>query len=89
MTMLPDPHAGDPDWRIRMAAFAQLTVLIARHGPVLPWQIIETGFAVDGQHFLFANKSKGIFRPAGMRGGALSIKTIVPRQGKVGRYVSA
>ncbi len=87
MTTLPDPLAGDPDWPIRMAAFAQLKLLVARHGPVLPWSIIETGFAVDGHSFLFANKSKGIFRPAGMRGGALSIKTIVPRQGKVGRYV--
>ena len=76
----------DPDWAIRLAAFAELRVLVGRHGPVLPWRAIDPGFKSGDRSYLFANQAKGIFRPAGMNGGALSIKTIVPKQGPP-RYV--
>lgn len=78
--------AGDPDWLVRIAAFDALRLLVARHGPVMPWRTIEPGFTHGGRSYLFANQVKGIFRPAGMSGGALSIKTIVPKQGRP-RYV--
>jgi putative restriction endonuclease len=72
---------SDPDWPIRLGAFEELRRLTTSVGAVLPWQAVERGFAVGGRAFLFANQSKGIFRPAGMRGAALSVKTTVPRAG--------
>lgn len=84
--MTVDDQVGDPDWSMRLAAFAELRLLVASHGPVLPWRIIEPGFKNGDRSYLFANLAKGIFRPAGMSGGALSIKTTVPKQGR-SRYV--
>ncbi len=72
----------DPDWAIRVAAFSALAALTREVGPILPWSAIERGFSHQGRRFLFANMSKGIFRPAGMRDAALSIKTTVPRSGQ-------
>ncbi len=71
----------DVDWPIRLAAFTALQELVALHGDVLPWAVIHQGFTYRGQHMLFANMSKGIFRPEGMRDAALSVKTTVPRSG--------
>jgi len=71
----------DPDWPIRLAAFGALRTLTRELGPVLPWRAIERGFVFNDAAFLFANQTKGIFRPAGMGGAALSIKTTVPRTG--------
>jgi putative restriction endonuclease len=71
----------DPDWRIRLDAFAGLSKLTLEHGSILPWRCIEEGFEHQGRRYRFANQSKGIFRPAGMTGAALSIKTTVPRRG--------
>lgn len=78
--------SGDPDWPIRSAAFAALQKLVARTGPVLPWAAIVDGFEHNRQRYLFANQSKGIFRPAGMVAGALSIKTSIARDGARQRY---
>lgn len=71
----------DPDWAVRLAAFSALSELVRVHGSVLPWRTLEGGFVAGGRHFRFANQTKGIFRPAGMVGAALSLKTTVPRQG--------
>jgi putative restriction endonuclease len=76
----------DPDWQIRLSAFAALRLLVGAHGVVLPWGVLEPGFKHGERSYLFANQVKGIFRPAGMSGGALSIKTTVPRRGPP-RYV--
>jgi putative restriction endonuclease len=67
---------------MRLAAFASLDALVQVHGDVLTWAIIDRGFVFAQQTFRFANQSKGIFRPAGMRDAALSVKTTVPRSGK-------
>lgn len=72
----------DVDWPVRSAAFAALADLVRLHGEVLPWAIIERGFMFGARTFRFANQSKGIFRPAGMRDAALSLKTTVPRSGR-------
>ncbi len=72
----------DPDWQVRVAAFAALDNLVRIHGEVLPWSIVDRGFTFAERSFRFANQSKGIFRPAGMVGAALSVKTTVPRSGK-------
>lgn len=78
-------NAVDPDWAIRAAAFAALRSLVAVHGEVLPSAVINLGFEYQQQRFRFANQSKGIFRPAGMVGAALSVKSTVPRSG-VAKY---
>lgn len=71
----------DPDWPIRLAAFEALRKAVAKFGPVLPWNAIDEGFTHAGRRFLLANQVKGIFRPAGMSGAALSVKTTAPRTG--------
>lgn len=76
---------ADVDWPIRLAAFGAVAALVRAHGPVLPWREIEHGFAFGNRRFLFANQTKGIFRPAGMSDAALSIKSTIPKRG-VGRY---
>lgn len=77
---------ADPDARIRFAAFEALAKLTAINGPVLSWNELAPGFVVDGTRILFANQARGIFKPAEMKAGALSIKTTVPRTGRVARY---
>lgn len=77
---------GDPDWAIRAAAFTTLDRAVAKHGPVLPWSVIEKGFSWQRQDVRFASMPRGIFRPRQMRGGALSIKTTIPKRGKQAKY---
>lgn len=43
------------------------------------------GFYVQGEHILYANRAKGIFKPRQMS-AALSIKTTVPRVGRLSWY---
>ncbi|WP_246357024.1 hypothetical protein [Pyxidicoccus fallax] len=76
----------DPDWPIRVAAFDALQRLVHQHGEVLPWNVINEGFTYQGERLLFANRPRGIFWPRQMRESALSIKTNVPREGRVARY---
>lgn len=76
----------DPDFSIRQAAFDHLNVLVAAHGPVLPWNILGEPFDHRGDRIRLANMPKGIFRPKSMTGGALSIKTTVPKRGHKPRY---
>jgi putative restriction endonuclease len=73
---------ADVDLPLRLAAFSALRVLTAIHGEVLPWAVVDEGFTFNRQPYRFANLSKGIFRPAGMKDAALSLKTTVPRQGE-------
>jgi len=73
--------ATDVDWPIRLAAFNGLESRVRTYGELLPWAVIEQGFVYADRAFLFANQSKGIFRPAGMRDAALSVKSTVPRSG--------
>lgn len=76
----------DPDWPIRLAAFDALNQLVRRHGEALPWDAINQGFSFNGETLYFANRARGIFWPRQMQETALSIKTTVPRQGRVARY---
>lgn len=76
----------DPDAEIRLVAFDALRSLVARHGEILPWEVIAEGFQHRGERILFANRARGIFRPKQMTAGALSIKTTVPKAGRVARY---
>jgi putative restriction endonuclease len=76
----------DRDTAVRLAAFEALDRLERRHGPVLSWDVIARGFDLDGTHYLFANRARGLFRPQGVGGSALSIKTTIPRAGRTARY---
>ena len=70
----------DLDSAIRLAAFDRLGELV-RHWPDgVPAAEIKRGFAFrDG--FLPFRSQQGIFRPKEMKGGALSISTVVPTSG--------
>lgn len=78
--------ALDPDASIRRDAFLRLDALVARHGQVLPWSAIDSGFNSAGTHYRFAAIPRGIFRPSGMQGGALSLKTVSTPKGRTRRY---
>lgn len=84
--MPPSFSSIDPDWPVRQAAFQRLAELTRLHGAVLPWEKVAEGFTFRGEPLYFATKAEGIFRPRRMQGGALSIKTTVPRQGRTARY---
>jgi putative restriction endonuclease len=70
------------DAQIRMMAFNSLDRLLAGRG-VLPWSEIERGFDVAGfpEPIRFAGRATGIFKPKEMT-GVLSVKTVMPRQGR-------
>jgi putative restriction endonuclease len=78
--------AADPDLAIRQAAFDHLDRLVAVHGPVVPWAVLQRGFAYRGEQILLGSTPRGIHRPKQMVGGALSIKTTVPKPGRAARY---
>ena len=70
---------------LRAAAITHISALTNRHGP-LSWAQIEEGFEFRGQRVHLASKAIGIFKPAQLRSGALSIRTAVPRKGRIPRY---
>lgn len=76
--------AGQRD--LRAAAIAHVRALERRHG-VLSWGQIAAGFLFRGERVFLANRPRGIFAPAGLTTGALSIKTTnVVRDGREPRY---
>ena len=70
---------------IRAACFAHLKAMVDRHGPVLPWEHLNT-FPVGGSAMFLANRARGIFWPKQLGVGALSLKTTVPRSHREARY---
>lgn len=70
------------DSAILAAAFQRLRELSFYYDDAIPWAEIAQGFSVDGEQVLFANRARGIFKPRQMNSGALSIKTVVPKQGR-------
>jgi putative restriction endonuclease len=71
---------------IRIAAFAALRSIITVQGQPLTWAEISKGFPVGDERLLFANRARGIFKPAIMQRGVLSVKTTIPRVGRGTRY---
>jgi putative restriction endonuclease len=71
----------DPDADVRLAAFQVLAAAQRLQAGPLPWSVLKDGFDVRGQHFGFASQAEGIYRPKGMS-GLLSVKTVVPREGR-------
>lgn len=68
---------------IRKAAASAIGNLVEQQGDIVPWSAISTGFTVGGEAILFANKVRGIFKPAQLGdGAALSVRTSRPRRGR-------
>lgn len=70
----------DRDVEIRMAAFAQCERLVRRWPEGVPAGEIAKGFMI-GDEIIALRAQQGIFRPRQMRGGALSISTVIPKSG--------
>jgi putative restriction endonuclease len=78
--------AAHTDEILRATAFAALNAIVGIYGQPLSWNEISQGFTVGGEKILFANRARGIFKPAVMQRGVLSVKTTVPRIGRGARY---
>lgn len=52
----------------------------------IPWSALEHGFEFRGRTVRLATRARGIFWPQGMTVGALSIRTTIPRSGRLPRY---
>ncbi len=68
------PYRGDPDARVRVAAFNWLAEQVELHGEVLPRDALAKGFDLDGRRVPLLGP-QGIFKPAVMR-APLSITTV-------------
>ncbi len=79
------PADMDPDQPIRAAAFVAISQLSRQFNDHVPWDAIRDGFFMAGERIWFANRAKGIFKPKQMS-AALSIKTTVPRSGRIRWY---
>lgn len=75
---------SDPS--ILQAAFATINKLKFLYDDAIPWAAIEQGFVCEGKRMHFASRAIGIFKPADMQQGILSIKTVVPRAGRINIY---
>ncbi len=74
------------DSEILQAAFKQARQLQALYGDAIPWAAIEKGFYYKGKKVHFASKAIGIFKPAAMSKGLISIKTVIPKTGRFNIY---
>ena len=70
----------DLDVEIRLAAFARLDQLVRAWPDGVPAAEIRKGFRFRDDLLPFRSQ-QGIFRPRQMRGGALSISTVIPSSG--------
>lgn len=68
------------------AAFKKIRRLEHMYGDDIPWSAIENGFECKDEKIFLANKARGIFKPKQMPRGVLSIKTTIPREGRVNIY---
>ncbi len=72
--------------RIRAAAFAAVKSLTVNYGGAIPWTAINRGFVIDRQRVHLASRPRGIFKPRQLTNGVLSIKTTIPRTGRLRTY---
>jgi putative restriction endonuclease len=75
------------DHQIRVAAFAHVSAMTAAFGDVLPHSEIKKGFQFDGSKVGLMGTQRGIFKPAIMSQGALSITTTPENPRHPNRYV--
>ncbi len=76
------------DWQLRLAAFAQLGLLVQRTGGVVTREELDQGFEFEGERIKFWDPRRGIWRPRqlGPNGAALTIVTAPQRAGRQPRY---
>ncbi|MDT0501408.1 MULTISPECIES: HNH endonuclease signature motif containing protein [unclassified Halomonas] len=74
------------DTRIRHAAFKRLQDISQEYSNDAPWEAISQPVPLDRESFLIASRAIGIFKPKQMPDGILSIKTVVPKQGRINIY---
>ncbi|MCH4562185.1 HNH endonuclease [Halomonas sp. EGI 63088] len=74
------------DTRIRQAAFQRLKAILQEYSSDVPWDVIAKPVPFDGGAFFLASRAIGIFKPKQMPDGILSIKTVVPKQGRINIY---
>jgi putative restriction endonuclease len=74
------------DRAIRIAALQRVRELEDTWRGAIPWSEIEAGFLLNGERIFLSGRARGIFRPRQMRSGVLSIKTTLPRTGRIRRY---
>lgn len=74
------------DTLIVKAAFSAVSNLELMYGDDIPWSAIEEGFNYEGEKVFLAGKAIGIFKPKQMSRSVLSIKTTMPREGRVNIY---
>lgn len=67
-------------------AFQRARQLQIMFGDDIPWYAIRKGFLLSGEKVYLSGKASGIFKPKQMTRGLLSIKTTLPRQGRVNIY---
>lgn len=68
---------------IRKAADRAIQNMVRQQGDIVPWASIAAGFHLEGETILFANRAKGIFKPAQLKDGApLSVKSSRPSRVK-------
>jgi putative restriction endonuclease len=75
----------DVESALRATAITHVVALAQRKG-VLAWDDIAAGFEFRGEIVRLATRARGIFKPKQLRSGALSIKTTLPRKGRIARY---
>lgn len=63
------------DQLLRAAALATARALIARWGDAVPFEEIDKGFQVEGKRLFLMSRAEGVFKPAQMSTGALSIRS--------------
>jgi putative restriction endonuclease len=74
------------DQAILQAAFVTISQLQRLYDDTIPWSAIGKGFTYQGRKLHFASRAIGIFKPAEMQQGILSIKTVVPKAGRINIY---
>ncbi|MCE0731933.1 HNH endonuclease [Halomonas sp. G15] len=74
------------DTRLRQAAFQRLEAIAQQYSNDVPWEAIAQPVPLDGESFFIASRAIGIFKPKQMPDGILSIKTVVPKQGRINIY---
>ena len=63
------------DAKIRLAALSAARALVARWGDAVPYSELVKGFVVDGQAVRLMSKAEGVFKPAQMTRGVLSVSS--------------
>lgn len=74
------------DQGILQAAFATISQLQRWYDDAIPWAAIEKGFSFGGKNLHFASRAIGIFKPADMQQGILSVRTSMPKKGRTNIY---